>query len=217
MITAKNLYKNYGEYLAINDVSLEVADTDFVGIIGESGSGKSTLLYLLSGLLAATKGSIFLDDTELTRVSDQELSYIRANYLGFVFQFHNLIPGLTVLENMELPLILTNKNLARYQKKIYDILEQVGLQDYIRQDVNELSGGQQQRISIARALVNDPKVIFADEPTGNLDSENSDNIIDLFGELNKEHKVSIIMVTHSHRTLKYCNKIIRISDGRIIA
>ena len=118
---------------------------------------------------------------------------------------------------MELPLILTNKNLARYQKKIYDILEQVGLQDYIRQDVNELSGGQQQRISIARALVNDPKVIFADEPTGNLDSENSDNIIDLFGELNKEHKVSIIMVTHSHRTLKYCNKIIRISDGRIIA
>ncbi|MFY9175311.1 MAG: ABC transporter ATP-binding protein [Peptococcia bacterium] len=217
MITAKNLYKNYGEYLAINDVSLEVADTDFVGIIGESGSGKSTLLYLLSGLLAATKGSIFLDDTELTRVSDQELSYIRANYLGFVFQFHNLIPGLTVLENMELPLILTNKNPARYQKKIYDILEQVGLQDYIRQDVNELSGGQQQRISIARALVNDPKVIFADEPTGNLDSENSDNIIDLFGELNKEHKVSIIMVTHSHRTLKYCNKIIRISDGRIIA
>lgn len=217
MITAKNLYKNYGEYLAINDVSLEVADTDFVGIIGESGSGKSTLLYLLSGLLAATKGSIFLDDTELTRVSDQELSYIRANYLGFVFQFHNLIPGLTVLENMELPLILTNKNPARYQKKIYAILEQVGLQDYIRQDVNELSGGQQQRISIARALVNDPKVIFADEPTGNLDSENSDNIIDLFGELNKEHKVSIIMVTHSHRTLKYCNKIIRISDGRIIA
>ncbi|MDR2043402.1 MAG: ABC transporter ATP-binding protein [Clostridium sp.] len=216
MITVKNLSKAYGDYAAVNNVTLKITRKDFVGIIGESGSGKSTLLYLLSGLLNATSGSILFEDTELTKASDKVLSHIRSNCLGFVFQFHNLIPGLTVLENMELPLILTNQNPAKHHKKIFGLLEQVGLSDYAKRSVEELSGGQQQRVSIARALVNDPKVIFADEPTGNLDSENTDHVIDLFGVLNKEHKVSIIMVTHSERTLRYCNKVIRISDGRIL-
>lgn len=216
MLVAENLTKLYGDNLIINDISLKISKGQFVGIVGESGAGKSTLLYLLSCLISPTKGRVLLENENISSVSDKILSKIRRDNFGFVFQFNNLVSNLTVLENMEIPLILTSQDTSEHREKIKSLLEQVGLSDYAKRNVNELSGGQQQRVAIARALVNDPKIIFADEPTGSLDSENTDNIINLLGKLNDEHKVTIIMVTHSERTLSYCNRIINVSDGRIV-
>lgn len=214
MITAKNLVKKFEEQTVINDISLNICEGDFVGIVGESGSGKSTLLYLLCGLIAPTSGTVSINKKEITNMGDTALSEFRAGEIGFVFQFHNLVKGLTVMENMEIPLVLTRKNPLKYREKIKELLECVGLQGKEKCRIEDLSGGQQQRVAIARALVNDPAVIFADEPTGSLDSENTNTIVQLLGELNKNRKVTIVMVTHSEKTLVHCNKVIEICDGR---
>lgn len=214
MIKATNLVKTYGNYNVINDISLEIQQGDFLGIIGESGSGKSTLLYLLSGLVSPTSGGVFINDKEITKLDDTALSAFRVKEIGFVFQFHNLVRGLTVMENMNMPLILARSNPNKHKDKICELLDCVGLKGYENRQIEELSGGQQQRVAIARSLVNDPSIIFADEPTGSLDSENTNNIVQLLGKLNKERKVTIAMVTHSDKTLVNCNKIIEICDGK---
>lgn len=216
MIVAENVTKTYGDSIIINDISLKIKKGEFVGIVGESGAGKSTLLYLLSCLVIPTKGRVLLDDKNISNINDKILSKVRSDYFGFVFQFNNLISNLTILENMEIPLILRSKNPSKYRERIYSLLEQVGLVDYANRNVDELSGGEQQRVAIARALVNNPKIIFADEPTGSLDSENTENIINLLGKLNTKHKVTTIMVTHSENTLSHCNRVIRILDGRVV-
>lgn len=216
MITAENLKKNFGTTSVINDISLEINQGEFIGIMGESGSGKSTLLYLLSGLLTPTSGKVFVKKDEITSMNDTRLSNFRTSNFGFIFQFHNLIQGLTVVENMELPLILARKNPKNYSDMIKELLERVGLKGHENKLVEELSGGQQQRVAIARSLINDPSILFADEPTGSLDSENTDNIVNLLGEINKEQNVTIIMVTHSNKTLIHCNRVIDICDGRVM-
>lgn len=216
MITAENLKKNFGTTSVINDISLEINQGEFIGIMGESGSGKSTLLYLLSGLLTPTSGKVFVKKDEITSMNDTRLSNFRTSNFGFIFQFHNLIQGLTVVENMELPLILARKNPKNYSDMIKELLGRVGLKGHENKLVEELSGGQQQRVAIARSLINDPSILFADEPTGSLDSENTDNIVNLLGEINKEQNVTIIMVTHSNKTLIHCNRVIDICDGRVM-
>lgn len=216
MIQVISLTKKFGNFIAVNNISFNIEKGDFVGIVGDSGSGKSTLLYLMSGLLSPTSGNVLFNNVDITSKGDSALSKIRVDSFGFVFQSHNLIPGLTVLENIEIPLVLADKKPKMYYEKIYNLLREVGLEEHINKDVSNLSGGQQQRISIIRALINEPSIIFADEPTGNLDSQNTDNIIDLFNLFNKEKNVTIAMVTHSEKTLKYCNKIIEISDGKLV-
>lgn len=215
MVELKELTKEYNGTVIVNDISLKISDGEFVGIVGESGAGKSTLLYLMSGLVEPTKGQVFIDKKEITAINEKEMSDIRNKEIGFVFQFHNLIPGLSVKDNMEIPLILSNKNPKKYQDHIVSLLESVGLGQCIDKQIEALSGGQQQRVAIARSMVNEPKVIFADEPTGSLDSQNSEMIIDLLAKLNKEKNITIIMVTHSNRTLRYCDRVIKIADGKV--
>lgn len=215
MVEVKELTKEYNGSVIINNISLTILDGEFVGIVGESGAGKSTLLYLMSGLVKPTKGQVFLNETEISTVSDRQMSNIRKNEIGFVFQFHNLIPGLSVKDNMEIPLILANKNPHKYHDRIVSLLESVGLREQISKPVETLSGGQQQRIAIARSLVNEPKVLFADEPTGSLDSENTETIVNLLGKINKEQNITIVMVTHSDKTLRCCSRVIRVADGKV--
>lgn len=215
MIVAKNVSKYYGENAIVNEVTLEAKPGDFIGILGDSGSGKSTLLYLLSGLLQPTAGQIFINEKEITHLNDKELSDFRLREIGFIFQSFNLLSGLTVAENMEVPLILSGANPKHQRGYLNSLLDSVGLANCSDKIVDVLSGGQQQRVAIARAMVNKPRVIFADEPTGSLDSRNTKTIIDLLGALKREGDVTVLMVTHSEKTLLHCNRIIRIVDGKI--
>ncbi|WP_029687960.1 ABC transporter ATP-binding protein [Thermoanaerobacter sp. A7A] len=222
MVKLVNVSKSYDGYLAINNVNLEIKEGSFTGIIGESGSGKSTLLYLIGGLIKPDCGGIFINNKNIVDLNDDEVSEFRCNNIGFVFQFYNLIPGMTVRENIELPIVISarNNNIGNYIKvkkeEVEKLIDDLGLSEYIDRDITTLSGGQQQRVAIARALVNNPVVILADEPTGNLDSKNSEKILELFHEINLTKKKTIIMVTHSEKMLKYCDNIIMLSDGRIV-
>lgn len=205
------------EVRALNDVSLEIGDGEFVSIMGSSGSGKSTFLNIIGCLDVATDGVYLLENKEVSGLSPQELSMIRNQKFGFVFQSFNLLRRTTALENVELPL-LYNKTIPIKQRKelAEHALEQLGLADRIHHHTNELSGGQQQRVAIARALVNNPLVIFADEPTGNLDSRTSYQILEKFQELNEKGKL-IIMVTHEPELADLTKRIIRFKDGRVLS
>lgn len=215
MLRAESVSKHFENNAIIDDVTFDVGLGDFIGILGESGSGKSTLLYLLSGLLKPTAGQVYLGEKEITHLCDGELSNFRLVNFGFIFQSFNLLSGLSVIENMEVPLILSNKNQRCHRDYLNSLLDMVGLADCSSKKVDLLSGGQQQRVAIARALVNKPSVIFADEPTGSLDSRNTKVVIDLMGMLKKECNTTILMVTHSDKTLSYCNRVVHIVDGRI--
>lgn len=216
MIKLVNVVKNYDGYIAINNVSLQIEEGSFTGIIGESGSGKSTLLYIIGGLLKPTSSDIFIRDKNITKLDDGELSEFRCNNIGFVFQFFNLIPGLTVRQNVELPIIIGNRNYNKMKKVVEELVAAVGLSECIDREVATLSGGEQQRVAIARALINNPTVILADEPTGNLDSKNSDKILELLHEINVTKRKTIIIATHNERMLKYCDNVVTLSDGRVV-
>jgi putative ABC transport system ATP-binding protein len=184
--------------------------------MGPSGSGKSTLLYLIGGLDEPTTGQILVNDKELKTMKDLEESIMRRRELGFVFQFYNLIPNLNVEDNIMLPILLDGKNPKKYEEDLNEILKLVGLEDRRYHTPRELSGGQQQRVAIARALINDPDIIMADEPIGNLDSVTGTEIMELFKRINSEKKKTIIQVTHSESAAQYGNRIIRLKDGRIL-
>ena len=169
----------------LKDISLQVMQGEFVSIMGPSGSGKSTLLYILGGLDAPTSGHVLLNGTDISRFGDEKMSCIRRQKIGFVFQFYNLIPNLNVEENIMLPLLLDGKKVGGYKKQLEQILEIVGLSDRRRHTPRELSGGQQQRVAIARALIGNPEILFADEPTGNLDSKTGAEIMALLREINR--------------------------------
>lgn len=222
MVKLVNVSKSYDGYLAINNVNLEIKEGSFTGIIGESGSGKSTLLYLIGGLIKPDCGGISINNKNIVDLNDDEVSEFRCNNIGFIFQFYNLIPGMTARENIELPIVISarNNNIGNYIKvkkeEVEKLIDDLGLYEYIDRDITTLSGGQQQRVAIARALVNNPVVILADEPTGNLDSKNSEKILELFHQINLTKKKTIIMVTHNEKMLKYCDNIIMLSDGRIV-
>ena len=181
--------------------------------MGQSGSGKSTLLYILGGLDVPTSGSVFINGMDISKFNDEKMSRIRRQNIGFVFQFYNLIPNLNVAENIMLPLLLDGKKMRDYKKPLKDILEVVGLSDKRGHTPRELSGGQQQRVAIARALIGNPEILFADEPTGNLDSHTGAEIMSLLQRINKERGQTIIMVTHSPEAAKSSNRVITVSDG----
>lgn len=199
----------------LKDVSLQVMQGEFVSIMGPSGSGKSTLLYILGGLDAPTGGSVRLNGTDISHLVDEKMSRIRRQKIGFVFQFYNLIPNLNLEENIMLPLLLDGKRMRDYGKQLNHILEVVGLADRRGHTPRELSGGQQQRVVIARALIGSPEILFADEPTGNLDSKTGAEIMHLLRDINRESGQTIIMVTHSPEAAKSSSRVITVQDGVI--
>ena len=197
-------------------MTFDIQKGEFFSLMGPSGSGKSTLLYLIGGLDEPTTGQILVNDKELKTMKDLEESIMRRRELGFVFQFYNLIPNLNVEDNIMLPILLDGKNPKKYEEDLNEILKLVGLEDRRYHTPRELSGGQQQRVAIARALINDPDIIMADEPIGNLDSVTGTEIMELFKRINSEKKKTIIQVTHSESAAQYGNRIIRLKDGRIL-
>lgn len=219
IIESINLYKSFKmgdlDIEVLKNINLTINKGEFVSIMGPSGSGKSTLLYLIGGLDSPTKGSIKIKDRELSVMKDREHSILRRRNLGFVFQFYNLIPNLNVEENILLPVLLDGKNIKDYKDKLNEILDIVGLADRRKHTPRELSGGQQQRVAIARALINDPDIILADEPIGNLDSKTGMEIMALFKKINQEKDKTILQVTHSIKAAKYGTRIINVLDGSI--
>jgi len=199
---------------ALRDVSIDVPVGDYVAIMGTSGSGKSTLLNLLGCLDRPTSGRILLGEEDLGDASDDRLSEIRASHIGFIFQSYNLIPQLTVLENIEVPLYYQGRAAQRDRSRSRELASLVGLAERLKHRPTQLSGGQQQRVAIARSLINDPYFILADEPTGNLDSVTTEEILELLAELNRQGK-TIIMVTHESDVGQRTKRIVRLKDGRI--
>lgn len=199
----------------LKNVNLEINQGEFVSLMGPSGSGKSTLLYLLGGLDKPTSGNIRLKGRELSVMKDKEESEMRRREIGFVFQFYNLVPNLNLEENIMLPILLDGKKLKQYKGRLDEILELVDLADRRKHTPRELSGGQQQRVAIARALVNEPDIILADEPTGNLDSKTGTEILELFKKINKEKNKTIVQVTHSYEAAQYGARIVNVKDGKV--
>ena len=219
-VEAKNIIKEYKigntTTRVLKEVSLQVMKGEFVSIMGQSGSGKSTLLYILGGLDTPTSGKVYMNGADISHFNDEKMSIIRRRNIGFVFQFYNLIPNLNVEENIMLPLLLDGKNLKDYKNQLDEILDIVGLTDRRKHTPRELSGGQQQRVAIARALIGKPEILFADEPTGNLDSKTGIEIIDLLNKINRDNGKTIIMVTHSPEAAKSSSRTITVSDGLIV-
>lgn len=215
MITTTGLTRIYGKgenaVTAINNLDIRIDDGELVAITGKSGSGKTTLLNVLGGLDKATGGSVFYDDTDITKLADTALADFRLNKIGFVFQFYDLIPELTAKENILLPSKLAKKG----KTDISDTVSKLGVKDLLGRYPSELSGGQQQRVAIARALVNNPSVLLCDEPTGNLDVATGNDVLSLLIDLNRNDNRTIIIVTHDNQLAEKCDRIIRISDGKI--
>lgn len=220
-IRCTDLVKTYNagqpnEFTALNGIELEIREADLISIMGPSGSGKSTLLNLISCLDSPTKGDVYIEGTAISTLNGFERARLRREKLGFVFQQFNLIRSMTSYENIELPMRFEGTRRSERDKKVKELLTLVGLEDKAGNRPTELSGGQQQRVAIARALANNPQIILADEPTGNLDTEAGKKIMDLLIRLNKEEKKTVIVVTHDPRIAKAADKTIKIQDGRII-
>jgi len=219
-IEGQNIVKQYQDGIVdtpvLKNISLKIYRGEFVSIMGPSGSGKSTLLYILSGLDNPTGGNVLMNGRDIAGLDDHKKSIMRRRTIGFVFQFYNLIPNLNVEENILLPVLLDGKNMKDYKRQLNDILEIVGLADRRKHTPRELSGGQQQRVAIARALINSPDILFADEPTGNLDSTTGTEIMELLQEINRENNKTIVMVTHSGESAWYSNRTIHVKDGEIV-
>jgi putative ABC transport system ATP-binding protein len=217
ILKVENLTKVYGKgetaVKALDNVSFSVKKGEFIAIIGPSGSGKSTLLHLIGGVDIPTSGKVFIDGTDIYRLNETQLAIFRRRQIGLVYQFYNLIPVLTVEENITLPLLLDGHKVD--EDHFSKIVKVLGLENRLEHLPNQLSGGQQQRVSIGRALMNNPAIMLADEPTGNLDSKNSSEIIDLLKLFNKQYNQTLIVITHDERIALQADRIISIEDGRI--
>ena len=217
ILRVENLCKQYGKgenkVIALNNVSFKVNKGEFVAIVGASGSGKSTLLHLIGGVDRPTSGKVFIDGKDIYKFNDDELAIFRRRQVGLIYQFYNLIPILDVEENITLPLDLDNRNVNK--QKLNELIKELGLENRKKHLPNELSGGQQQRTSIGRAIITNPAIILADEPTGNLDSKASDEIVALLKKSNKDYKQTIIMITHNIEIAKIADRVIKIEDGKI--
>jgi putative ABC transport system ATP-binding protein len=220
VLEVKNVSKNFlmGEETiqVLKEVSLTVEKGEFIAIMGPSGSGKSTLLYLMGGLDKVSQGQIVVNGKEISHLKDEQESAMRRKQIGFVFQSYNLIDNLTVEENILLPVLLDGKLKKEVQPEVEALMKAVGLFDRRHHTPKELSGGQQQRTAIARALINKPDILFADEPIGNLDSKTGVEILELLKKINQEQAVTILMVTHSEESAAYGNRVIRLRDGMVI-
>lgn len=217
ILEVTNLCKTYGKgdtmVKALDNVSFSVEKGEFVAIIGPSGSGKSTLLHILGGVDVPTSGSVVINQTDISNLDETALAIFRRRQIGLIYQFYNLIPILTVQENLTLPLLLDGRKPDK--KQIDTLVKRLGLENRLDHLPNQLSGGQQQRVSIGRALVNNPALMLADEPTGNLDSENSKEIISLLRQFNKEFNQTVIIITHDEKFANSADRVITIEDGKI--
>ena len=218
ILRVENLTKIYGKddnkVVALDNVSFSVQKGEFVAIVGASGSGKSTLLHLIGGVDRPTSGKVYIDGKDIYNFDDDKLAIFRRRQVGLIYQFYNLIPILNVEENITLPLSLDNREVN--EQKLKELLKLLGLENRKTHLPNELSGGQQQRTSIGRALITNPTIILADEPTGNLDSKASDEIVELLKRSNRDYKQTIIMITHDMEIAKHADRIIKIEDGKIV-
>lgn len=225
VIAVRNLSKTYqvGEMsiFALRGISLDINSGEFVSVVGPSGSGKSTLMHILGCLDRPTSGQYFLEGRDVSKLNDDQLSAIRNKQIGFVFQGFNLLPRTSALENVELPLLYTNgsgaKSGSERRRLALDALASVGLKDRAVHHPNQLSGGQQQRVAIARALLNNPSILLADEPTGNLDSRTSVEVLDIFQRLRSERNITVILITHDRQVAEYGSRIVTFKDGRILS
>ena len=217
ILRVENLTKTYGKgntaVTALDNVSFSVNKGEFVAIIGPSGSGKSTLLHIVGGVDRPTSGKVFVDDTDIYKLNESQLAIFRRRQIGLIYQFYNLIPVLNVSENINLPLLLDGRTTD--EEHLDEIISTLGLQGRLNHLPNQLSGGQQQRVSIGRALINSPALVLADEPTGNLDSKNSEEIVNLLKLYNQMYKQTLILITHDERIALQANRIISIEDGKI--
>jgi len=218
ILRVENLTKTYGEGInmvkALDGVSFSIEKGDFVAIIGPSGSGKSTLLHILGGVDKPTDGKVIMDGSDVYRQDDENLAIFRRRQVGLIYQFYNLIPVLNVIENMTLPVLMDARKVS--EERLNELVSTLGLNGRENHLPNQLSGGQQQRVSIGRALMNAPAVVLADEPTGNLDSKNSQDIIHLLKESNRKYNQTLIIITHDENIALQANRIISIEDGKII-
>ena len=220
VIQARNVYKIFRlgkeKVRALNGVSVDIYKGEFVAIVGASGSGKSTLLNMLAGLDKPTKGEIIVTGKHIEKLDEAGLVRFRREHVGFIFQSYNLLPAYNSIENVSLPLSFRGVDRAVREKMAVETLKMVGLEKYMHHHPTEMSGGQQQRVGIARALVLHPEIIFADEPTGNLDSHTTEDVLHLMQRLVREEKLTLVMVTHDNHLASYADRIIRISDGKVV-
>jgi len=218
-VVVKNVWKVYDmngvRVEALKDVSFNVKEGEFFGVIGPSGSGKSTLLHIIGGLDKPTKGEVIVGGIRINELPDERLSEYRNKVIGFVFQMFYLIPRFTALQNVEMPLIARGVPKEERKKRALEALEMVGLKDRAFHKPSQLSGGEQQRVAIARAIVGRPKLLLADEPTGNLDLESAKSVMEVFKKLNKEYDLMVILVTHNLELVWYCDRVVRLTDGRV--
>lgn len=220
IISVRGLVKIYKtkkvRFKALNGIDLDVFPGEYVAVVGTSGSGKSTLLNLIAGLEKPTTGKIFIEEKPIHKMSEDSLVEFRLKNVGFIFQNYNLMDTLTTLENAAFPLMLKGVPVATREAEAKKILEAVGLSGHLAHDPDELSGGQQQRVSIARALITKPKIVFADEPTGNLDSSTAEQVMDILRAVVRENGTTLLMVTHDEDKAKYADRIVHIADGEIL-
>lgn len=213
MLTAKNIFKNYGDLKVLNNISLEIKASEVVSIVGASGAGKSTLLHILGTLDTPDQGEVILDNTNITSLNSNQLSKLRNEKIGFVFQFHNLLSELTAFENICLPAWVGKKEA---ENNATELLKTLNIYDRKDHYPSQLSGGEQQRVAVARALINKPKIVFADEPSGNLDTKNAEELHKLFFEIRNKYDCSIVIITHNLELARRSDRIIELKDGQII-
>ncbi|MBS7638399.1 ABC transporter ATP-binding protein [Candidatus Bathyarchaeota archaeon] len=204
------------EYPALRGIDMDVYGGEFLAVVGPSGSGKSTLLHIIGGLDTPTKGRVIVEGSDISGFSGEKLADYRNRMVGFIFQFYNLLPYLRAVENVELPMAIANVNPSKRRDRALELLRLVGLGDKAFKRPTELSGGEQQRVAIARSLINEPRLILADEPTGNIDSSSAGVIMEIFRRLVDEKGVSIVMVTHNLELIRFCDRVIKLRDGKIV-
>jgi lipoprotein-releasing system ATP-binding protein len=220
MIEARNIHKSYGDLEVLKGVDLSIKEGEIVSVIGTSGAGKTTLLHILGTLEKPDRSkdtSIIINNTDVTQLSSRQLSKFRNNSLGFIFQFHQLMPEFTALENVCIPAFINNKSKSEAEKRAKELLDYLKLSDRFHHKPGAMSGGEQQRVAVARALINDPQVILADEPTGNLDSNTAADLHELILDLRKQFNQTFVIVTHNHELANLADRTLSMSDGRFVA
>lgn len=217
MIKGEGLSKSYGDLEVLKGVDIHIQSKEIVSITGPSGAGKSTLLQLLGTLDSPSKGSVLYDNQDITRLRARKMAQFRNENIGFIFQFHHLLPEFTALENVSMPAFINGMSRKEAQKRSMELLDMLGLQERLDHKPSELSGGEQQRVAVARALMNKPKVIFADEPSGNLDTENAHDLHQLFLKLRDDYGQTFVIVTHNNELARLADRVIKMKDGEVIS